>query len=135
MRRAVGRPARRSSSRPPRRAGSTSCDPGLPGPRIGEALPLDELVPALVGAARLVRCSSGPRPGCCSGAVLRWARVERLTAALLLALGVGLWVYLTDALSIAVVRQISARDALDLAGRVQAVYLAAALAGLGGRAW
>jgi lysyl-tRNA synthetase, class II len=105
--------------------------PGLPGPRIGEALPLDELS----------RHSSAPlvsyllvwaATGLLLGVVLRWARVERLTAALLLALAVGLWVYLTDALSIAVVRQIPARDALDLAGRVHAVYLASALAGLGG---
>ena len=105
--------------------------PALPGPRIGEALPLDELS----------RHSSAPLlyyllvwavTGLALGAVLRWARVERLTAALLLALGVGLWVYLTDGLSIAVVRQIPARDALDIAGRVHAVYLAAALAGLGG---
>ena len=106
--------------------------PGLPGPRIGEALPLDELS----------RHSSAPlvdyllvwaATGLLLGAVLRWARVERLTAALLLALASGLWVYLTDALSIAVVRQIPARDALDLAGRVHAVYLAAALAGLAAR--
>ena len=105
--------------------------PGLPGPKIGEALPLDELS----------RHSSAPllyyllvwaATGLALGAVLRWARVERLTAALLLALGVGLWVYLTDGISIAVVRQIPARDALDIAGRVHAVYLAAALAGLGG---
>ena len=105
--------------------------PALPGPRIGEALPLDELA----------RHSSAPLTsyvlvwavtGLVVGAVLRWARVERVTAALLLALGVGLWVYLTDGLSIAVVRQISARDALDIAARVHAVYLAAALAGLGG---
>jgi lysyl-tRNA synthetase class 2 len=105
--------------------------PGLPGPKIGEALPLDELS----------RHSSAPLlyyllvwavTGLALGAVLRWARVERLTAALLLALGVGLWVYLTDGISITVVRQIPARDALDIAGRVHAVYLAAALAGLGG---
>jgi lysyl-tRNA synthetase class 2 len=105
--------------------------PGLPGPRIGEALPLDELA----------RHSSAPLPyyvlvwaitGLALGAVLRFARVERLTAALLLALGVGLWVYLTDGLSIAVVRQIPARDAFDIAGHVHAVYLSAALAGLGG---
>ncbi len=104
--------------------------PGLPGPRIGEALPLDELS----------RHSSAPLlyfllvwtvTGLALGAVLRWARVERLTAALLLALGVGLWVYLTDGISIAVV-ELPARDALDIAGRVHAVYLAAALAGLGG---
>ena len=72
------------------------------------------------------------RDGVVLGGVLRWARVERFTAALLLALGVGLWGYLADGLSIAIVRQISARDALDIAARVHAVYLAAALAGLGG---
>ena len=131
MRRAVSRCPSSCSSRPPRRAGSTSCGPPA-GAADRRGAAARRAVPALVGAARLATCSSGPRPGSLLGLVLRWARVERLTAALLLALAVGLWVYLTDALSIAVVRQIPARDALDLAGRVHAVYLASALAGLGG---
>ncbi len=77
----------------------------LPGPAIGDSLPLDELsrrsaVPLLVfvgvwaAAAFLL------------GLIARAARVERLTAALLLAAGVGAWSYLTAGVSILVVRQI-----------------------------
>src|SRR5207253_10483503 len=61
------------------------------------------------------------------GTYARWARIERTTAALLLALGVGLLSYLQTSVAIAVVRQIPLRDALDLASRREAVYLPAAL--------
>jgi len=105
--------------------------PALPGPRIGEALPLDEL--SRHSSASLAWYAVvWAVTGLALGGVLRWARVERFTAGLLLALFVGLWVYLTDGVSIAVVRQIAARDAFDAAARLHAVYLAAALAGLGG---
>lgn len=103
----------------------------VPGPAIGDALPLDELsrrsaVPLLVflgvwAAAALLL-----------GALARLARVERLTAASLLALGVGLWTYLTDGVSMAVVRQVPVHQALDSAFHLKTVYLSAALAGLGG---
>jgi lysyl-tRNA synthetase, class II len=104
--------------------------PALPGPRIGLALPLDELsrrssVSLLwyllvwgVAAALL-------------GAYARWARIERLTAALILGLGVGIWSYLQVGVSMAVVRQVSMRDALDTADRLQLVYLSAALVAVG----
>src|SRR5438093_8359337 len=95
----------------------------VPGPAIGDALPLDELsrrsaVPLVVflavwGTAALLL-----------GAVARMARAERLTAAVLLAAGVGLWTYLVDGISIAVVRQISVDSALDSALDLKAVYLA-----------
>ncbi len=51
------------------------------------------------------------------GLYARWARIERTTAALLLGLGVGLFAYLETGIAIAVVRQVSLRDALDLASR------------------
>ena len=103
----------------------------LPGPRIGDGLPLDELskrasVPLLaflgvwVLAALLL------------GLLARFARVERLSAALLLALGVGAWGYLSTGVSILVIRQIPAEAAFHAASRLHAVYLAAALAGLAG---
>jgi lysyl-tRNA synthetase, class II len=63
---------------------------------------------------------------------MRWAGVERLTAALLLALGVGGWIYLVDGLSILVVRQVSGDTAFRAAAVEQAVFWPAALAGLGG---
>jgi lysyl-tRNA synthetase, class II len=103
----------------------------LPGPRVGDALPLDELskrsaVPLpLYVAAWLVA-------GLTLGAITRWARFERLTAAVLLALGVGMWTYLADGVSIATVRQIPARDAFETAATLQAVYVAAAAAAVGG---
>src|ERR1700716_3351901 len=77
--------------------------PALPGPRIGLALPLDELsrhssvslLWYLVvwggAAARL-------------GADARWARIERLTAALILGLGVGVFNSLQVGISMAIVR-------------------------------
>lgn len=107
--------------------------PGLPGPRIAEALPLDQLAKhdaaplvwfvVVWGAAALLL-----------GAYARWARLERLTAALVLALVVGAFSYLQTGISVAVVQQIALRDALDSASRMQAVYLPAALIALGAAA-
>jgi len=100
-------------------------------PRVGEALPLDELarhssVPlitfvAVWGAAALLL-----------GTIARWARVARLAAAGLFAVGVGAWQYAALASSIAVVRQIPAQQALDAAAKSSSVYAAAAIAALGG---
>ena len=107
--------------------------PGLPGPRIAEALPLDQLAKhdaaplvwfvAVWGGAALLL-----------GAYARWARLERLTAALVLGLVVGAFSYLQTGICIAVVQQIALRDALDSASRKQAVYLPAALIALGAAA-
>jgi lysyl-tRNA synthetase class 2 len=98
------------------------------GTPIADTLPLDELsghaaVPlgvflAVWGIAALLL-----------GAVARWARAERLTAGLLLALGVGAWTYLVTGVSILVVRQIPGHEALHAAAGERAVYLPAALAG------
>jgi lysyl-tRNA synthetase class 2 len=103
----------------------------LPGPAIADALPLDELsrrsaVPLVVflgvwGAAALLL-----------GALARFARAERLTAAALLTLAVGVWSYVSDGISIAIVRQVPVHEALDAALRLRAVYVPAALAGLAG---
>ena len=103
----------------------------LPGPLVGEALPLDELarraaVPLLLyaavwGAASLLL-----------GLIARVAGAERLTAGVLLALGVGLWTYLVTGVSLLIVRQVPAHDAFHAAWRLRAVFVAAALAGLGG---
>jgi hypothetical protein len=69
-----------------------------PGPQIHDALPLDELshrgtLPlflflAVWGVAALLL-----------GELARWARADRLTAALLLALGVGAWAYAVNGMS------------------------------------
>ena len=104
---------------------------GIPGPRVGDALPLDELshhaaVPVVVFLA--VWASAGVVLGLAG----RLVRIDRLTAGLLLALLVGLVLYVSTAVSIATVRQIPAQLAFDHAAGFPAVYLAAALAGLGG---
>jgi lysyl-tRNA synthetase class 2 len=101
------------------------------GPRIGEALPLDELskhsdvsfllfvlVWGLVGAAL--------------GLIARAARLERVTAACLLALAVGFWCYLVSGTSVLIVRQVPAHNAFEIAAHFRAVYLPAALAALCG---
>jgi lysyl-tRNA synthetase class 2 len=104
--------------------------PSLPGPRIGNALPLDALARhdaapllwyvAVWGAAALVL-----------GAYARWARIDRLTAALVLGVAAGAWTYLADGVSIAITQQIPAQQALDLAMTVKAVYVAAAVVAIG----
>ncbi len=103
----------------------------LPGPKIGEALPLDELakhssVPlvlfvAVWGTAALAL-----------GLLARAVSLGRLSAALLVALFVGLWGYLTTGVSILVVRQIAAESAFRDAGVLRAVLLPTLLAGLAG---
>jgi lysyl-tRNA synthetase class 2 len=100
-------------------------------PSVGNALPLDELphrsaVPGLLfvavwGLAAVVLAT-----------IARAVRAERLTAALLLALGVGLVLYLEAGISIVVVRQIAAETAFQRAGALRAVYVPAVLAGLAG---
>jgi lysyl-tRNA synthetase class 2 len=106
-------------------------DLSLPGPTVRDALPLDELsgharVPLLLFVAVWVVA------GALLGLLARWARAERLTAALLLALGVGGWSYLVNGLSILVVRQVPGDAAFRAAAVEQAVFWPAALAGLGG---
>jgi lysyl-tRNA synthetase, class II len=100
-------------------------------PRIGEALPLDEL--ARRGATSVVLfVLVWGAAGLLLGLLARAAGAERLTAALLLALGVGLWGYLATGVAILTVRQIPGHDAFAAAASLRAVYVPAALAGLGG---
>jgi lysyl-tRNA synthetase class 2 len=103
----------------------------LPGPAIPDALPLDELsrrsaVPLIVfvavwGAAALLL-----------GLIARAGRAERLTAGMMLALGVGGWAYLQTGVSLLIVRQIPAHQAFHAAAGRTAVYLPALLAGIAG---
>jgi lysyl-tRNA synthetase class 2 len=103
----------------------------LPGPAVADALPLDELsrrsaVPLLVFLAVWVTAAL------LLGLVAYAVRVERLTAGLVLALGVGGWGYVATGVSLLIVRQIPADQAFHAAAGRQAVYLPAALAGLAG---
>jgi lysyl-tRNA synthetase, class II len=101
------------------------------GPRIGDALPLDELS-GRSAAPLILFVGVWAAAAVLLGLVARAVRAERLTAALLLALAVGIWGYLETAVSILVVRQIPAEDAFRAAAGVHAVYVPAALAGLAG---
>ena len=104
---------------------------GLPGPPVADALPLDELsrrsaVPLLVFLAVW---------GCAAvllGLIARVGRAERLTAGLLLALGVGGWAYVETGVSLLIVRQVPSHQAFHAAAGETAVYLPALLAGVAG---
>jgi lysyl-tRNA synthetase class 2 len=100
--------------------------PPLPGPRIGEALPLDELA-RHASSPLLWYLAVWLAAGALLGAVARWTRADRLGAALVLGVVVGVFSYLQSGVSIAVVRQVSMRDALDAADTLAPVYLSAAL--------
>ena len=103
----------------------------LPGPKVGDALPLDEL-PHRSAVPLLVFLGTWGIAALLLGLLARLMRAERLTAALLLALGVGLWAYMTTGTSLLIVRQVSADTAFRSAGQLRAVYLPAVLAGLAG---
>jgi lysyl-tRNA synthetase class 2 len=101
------------------------------GPSVRDALPLDELsrrasVPLLLFLAVWIVAAL------LLGAIVRWARMERLTAGLLLALGTGAWLYAANGISILLIRQIPAHQAFQAAAAEQAVVIPAALAGAAG---
>ena len=103
--------------------------PALPGPRIGLALPLDELA-RHSSVSLLWYLLVWAVAGAALGAYARWARFERLTAAVTLGLGIGVSSYLQAGISLAIVRQVPMQDALDSAKRLQLVYLSAAITAL-----
>ena len=104
---------------------------GMPGPSVPDALPLDEL-PTKATVPLLLFLVVWAAVGTILGLVAGIARIERLTAALLFALGTGAILYATTGASIFVVRQIPAGEAFHAATRVQAIYIACLLVGLGG---
>ena len=101
------------------------------GPSLPEALPLDELANR-AGLPLLVFVAIWGTAGLLLGLLARAARLERLTAALVLALGVGTFEFLAVGVSLAVVRQVPLHDAFHVAAQARAVYAPALLAGLGG---
>ncbi|HZT17584.1 MAG TPA: phosphatidylglycerol lysyltransferase domain-containing protein [Gaiellaceae bacterium] len=103
--------------------------PPLPGPRVGEALPLDELSKHAASPLLWYVAVWGVA-AVALGLYARWARIERLRAALLLGTTVVVWTYLESGVSIAVVRQIAAHDAFDAAARLPATYLPFAIVAL-----
>src|SRR5207244_1810964 len=79
--------------------------PALPGPRIGLALPLDELSRHSSVSLAWFLLVWGVA-AVLLGAYARWARIERLTAALIFGLAIGSWSYLQVGVSMAIVRQV-----------------------------
>jgi lysyl-tRNA synthetase class 2 len=100
------------------------------GPRLHDALPLDEL-PRHDSVSFVLFVGVWACAGLVVGLLARRARVERLTAALLAALTTGLWLFLTTWVSLVAVRQVADRQAFHAAIHVPAIYLAAGLIGLG----
>src|SRR5262249_10824424 len=100
-------------------------------PRIGDALPFDELA-RRDSTSLVLFVAVWLAAGLLLGLIAHALDVERLTAAVLLTLGVGLWGYLAVGVALLTVRQIQAHDAFAAAASLRAVYLPAALAGLGG---
>jgi lysylphosphatidylglycerol synthetase-like protein (DUF2156 family) len=100
-------------------------------PLVADALPLDEL-PHHSAVPLVIYLAVWAAAGFLLGWLAAVARIERFTAALLYALWTFAWLFVATGLSILVVRQIPASDAFEAAWRVPAVYLAAAVAGLGG---
>jgi lysyl-tRNA synthetase, class II len=100
-------------------------------PVLPDALPLDEL-PHKAGVPLVIFLAVWVAAALLLGLLARAARLERLTAALLLALGVGALEYLTVGVSLAVVRQVSLDQALHAVSQARVVYAPAVLAGLGG---
>jgi len=100
-------------------------------PLVADALPLDEL-PHHSAVPLVIYLAVWAAAGFLLGSLAAVARIERFTAALLFALWTCVWLFIATGLSILVVRQIPAGEAFHAALRVPAVYVAAALAGLGG---
>jgi lysyl-tRNA synthetase class 2 len=103
----------------------------LPGPRLRDALPLDELSHRGAVALLLYLAVWGVA-GALLALLARWAGAERLTAGLLLGPGVGVWLYVVNGISILVVRQIPAHQAFQAAASEQAVAIPAIFAGVAG---
>jgi lysyl-tRNA synthetase, class II len=104
---------------------------GWAGPPVADALPLDELA----GHASVplgVYLAAAGIAGVALGLLARALRFDRLTAGLILASGTGAWLFLADAVSLFVVRQVPAGLAIRAAAGLQPVFLAAALAGASG---
>jgi lysyl-tRNA synthetase, class II len=101
----------------------------VPGPRMHQALPLDELAKH-ANAPLAWFLAVWTVAALLLAVVARWARLDRLVAALLLALATSLLLYVETGISLAITRQIPARDALHVAGKLGVVYLPAAIVGI-----
>jgi lysyl-tRNA synthetase class 2 len=103
-------------------------------PAVPDALPLDELANR-AGVSIFVFVTVWGVAALLLGLLARAARLERLTAAAVLAVCVGAFEFLAAGVSLAVVRQVSFHDAFVAAVDVRAVSIPAVLAALGGAIW
>ncbi len=103
----------------------------LPGPRLHDALALDELSHHGTVSLLLYLLVWGLAAGIL-GLLARWSGADRLTAGLLLGPAVGAWLYVLNGVSILVVRQVSAHLAFHVAATEQALAIPAVLAGIAG---
>jgi lysyl-tRNA synthetase, class II len=103
----------------------------LPGPRVPDALPLDELS-RHSGVPMLLFLGAWSVAAALLGLLARWAGAERLTAGLLLGFLLAGWLYAVNGISILIVRQIPAHAAFKAAAPERAVVIPAALAGIAG---
>ena len=103
----------------------------LPGPLIREALPLDELSKRST-APLLIFAAVWAAAALLLGALARFARAERASAAVLCAAFTAGWMYLANGMSLLIVRQIPSHEAFALAAQLRATWIPAVLAGLGG---
>ena len=103
-------------------------------PTVPEALPLDELAHK-AGVSVVAFFAVWSSAALLLGLLARAARLDRLTSAVVLLVGVGAFEFLAAGVSLAVVRQISFHEAFVTATAIRAVSLAALLAALGGAIW
>lgn len=102
-----------------------------PGPRLANALPLDEL-PGHDAVPLAVYVGVLGLAGALAGLAARAVALSRWTAGLSLAATAWLWLFAVDAFSLYVVRQVPAGMALRAAAGLPALYLAAGIAGAAG---
>ena len=102
-----------------------------PGPMVHDALALDEL-PGHDTVPQVIYVATFALAGLALGLTARALRFDRLAAGLGLAAGTGAWLFLIDAVSLLIVRQVSFWQAIRGAAGLQPIYLAAALSGAGG---
>lgn len=103
----------------------------VPGPVVHDALALDEL--SQHGSVSVVvYVAVWSAAAALLGVLARWARTERLTAGMLLALAVAGWLYAVNGVSILVVRQIPAHDAFHAAAAEPGAAIPAVLSGIAG---
>jgi len=101
-----------------------------PGPKISDALPLDEL-PGHARVPLVVFLGVFAVAAALLGLTSRRLRVDGLVGGLAAGVGVGAWLYLVATVSLFVVRQVPFTIALGSARSLEAVYVSAAICAVG----